>query len=427
MSESTKIEDSTIQTLIRLVAAGARGEELSELAVDWQSVYPLAAEQGVTSLAACGLLHSPGLSCPEGLREYLLTTMRAESSANLIRKQRLLGLLAELSSAGIQAKVLKGYAVAGCYRYPEARGSVDTDLLIPAHQEQETIRIFREHGFRVDPRSSTSHHTVCQHPKYGMVELHVSLYAELIREIWFQNLEETSITQSQFLTVHGPDGDFVTLEHTEQLIFLTLHMVKHFILEAVTLRMMLDIALYFACCRTQLDTDRFWSIMEKLRYRELVSSILWIMVRFGGFRQEDFPGISPESPEQAQRILDDMLQGGYLGTKEKAARQESGMEYNRQLQLKGKSQGQYVRYMLLQKLRGSWKRIFPPVEFLRKEYPVINQYRIAIPFVRVYHMFGYILKKLRAGVLRRDIRSDNTVQSEFVKMRIELFRSLDML
>lgn len=427
MSESLKKEDATIQALIRLVSAGARGEALHSMDIDWQTVHHLAAEQHVVSLMACGLLLSPELSCPDAFREYLLEAMRAESSANLIRRQRILGLVAELSAAGIQAKVLKGYAVAGCYRYPESRGSVDTDLLIPAQQEQAALRFFQNHGFRVDPRASTSHHTVCQHPRYGMIELHISLYSELIREVWFQNHEDTVTLQEPFLSVQSAEGEFHTLGHTDQLIFLTLHMVKHFILEALTLRMMLDVALFFAAHRSEIDTERFWHILEILHYKKLVSSILWIMVQFGEFQPEDFLGLSAEAPEDTHRILEDMLEGGYLGCNEKAARQESGMEYNRRLQLQEKSQGQYVWYMLIHKLRGSAKLMFPPLEQLKKQYPVTNRYRISIPFVRLYHMMMYTLRKLRSGSLQRDIHSGIGIKSETVKKRMELFRSLDML
>lgn len=427
MSGSLKTEDTTIQTLIRLVSAGARGEKLSDFTVHWQSVCSLSSAQNVTPLLACALLHSPELSCPDALRDYLLSAMRTESTTNMIRRQRLLGLLSELSAAGIQAKILKGYGVADCYRYPESRSSVDTDLLIPLHQEADTIRFFQKHGFRVDPRASTSHHTVCQHPRYGMIELHVSLYSELIRDVWFQNLEETAKPQDPFLTLETPEGTFQTLGHTDQLIFLSLHMVKHFILEALTLRMMLDIALYFSRHRSRIDADRYWNIMEKLSYRKLIGSILQIMVQYGGFRQEDFPGFSPVSSDLSQTILIDMVSGGYLGVKEKAVRHESGMEYNRQLQLKEKSQGQYMRYMLTHKLRSSRKLMFPKTDLLYRRYPIMENHRILIPFVRIYHMFSYILRKFRIGSLQRDIHSDHKEPSEIVKKRMELFRSLDML
>jgi hypothetical protein len=101
----------------------------------------VAVDQHVIPLVACALLHSPGLECPEQLREYLLNAMRAESSTNLIRRQRIMHLLQEMKSAGIDAKVIKGYAVSGCYAHPECRGSVDTDLYIDVNREKIAIEL----------------------------------------------------------------------------------------------------------------------------------------------------------------------------------------------------------------------------------------------------------------------------------------------
>lgn len=113
MTDKPPINLAAMQTLIRLVSAGARKNNINGFDVDWPSVLPLAVEQNVISLVACALLYSPELECPEQLREDLLNTMRAESSANLIRRQRIMHLLQEMKSAGIDSKVLKGYAVSG--------------------------------------------------------------------------------------------------------------------------------------------------------------------------------------------------------------------------------------------------------------------------------------------------------------------------
>ena len=44
MSESRKTEYTPMQTLIRLISAGAKEECVNNLSVDWTSVMPLARE-----------------------------------------------------------------------------------------------------------------------------------------------------------------------------------------------------------------------------------------------------------------------------------------------------------------------------------------------------------------------------------------------
>ena len=68
MADMNQTDLKAMQTLIRLVSAGARKEDVSGLSVDWNTVLPLAAEQQVIPLVACALLYSPGLECPDQLR-----------------------------------------------------------------------------------------------------------------------------------------------------------------------------------------------------------------------------------------------------------------------------------------------------------------------------------------------------------------------
>lgn len=412
-----------MQTLIRLVSAGARKEDVSGLSVDWNTVLPLAVEQQVVPLVACALLYSPGLECPDQLREYLLNVMRAESSANMIRRQRIMHLLQEMNAAGIDAKVIKGYAVSGCYAHPECRGSVDTDILIDVKQEAQAIKFMEQRDFRVDPRAATSHHTVCQHKKYGMVELHVALYADLVQDNWFRNVNEKDLVYEPAITVEGVN----TLGHTDQLLFLTLHMVKHFILEGLTLRMMLDIALYFARHKQEIDVVRYWSILKKLHYAGLVNGILWNMIRSGGFQVKDFQGLLEENPKQMVVILSDLIQGGYMGVKQKNERLESGMEYNRRLLRKQQSALQYRLHMIGWKIKSGAKYMFPSVKMVHKLYPITKSVPALMPFLWVWQFVSFPIKKIRSGALKRDVRSENSTMTKVTEERIAMFSELGML
>ena len=85
--------------------------------------------------------------------------------------------------------------------------------------------------------------------------------------------------------------------------------------------------------------------MNRLRYAQLVNCALWTMILYGGFQAADFPGCAAEASEGVSLVLNDLLQGGYMGVKEMDARYISGMEYNRQLMLKSKSAMGYRMYM----------------------------------------------------------------------------------
>lgn len=427
MSDMKITEYTPMQTLIRLVSAGAQKECINEKEVDWQAVLPLAMEQNVLSLVACALLHSPELKCPAELREALLNTMRNEASVNLIRRQRIMKLLHEMKQSGIEAKVLKGYALSGCYAYPECRGSVDTDLLIDVNQEKQAIDFFESQGFRIDPRAATSHHTVCQHKKYGMVELHVSLYEELVQDIWLQDFSQDELVREDSIIVENDGGDIHTLGCNDMLIFLSLHMAKHFILSGLTLKMMLDIALYYARHKDAIDVERYWSTLEKLHYDKLVNGILWNMIYAGGFCVEDFPGLQSENPAQMQLILRDLAQGGYMGAKESAERLESGLEYNRQLMRKKQNAEQYCLRMLSLKIKSGAKYMFPSAKVLRNLYPITKKVPVLMPLLWVWQVFSFPVKKVRSGSLKRNVRLENMPVTKTAEGRLTMLKELEML
>lgn len=426
-SESDKTEIETLQMLIRLAAAGACGKVHAAQDIDWPSVMPLAAEQAVVPLVALAVRNAPELHCPDGLREHLLEALRMECSTNLLRRQRILHLLAEMRLAGIDASVLKGYTVAAHYAMPESRGSVDTDLLIDIRQEKAALRFFAAHGFRITPRVATSQHAICQHKRYGEIELHVAPYAELIRDIWFQGMDSAALMQEKPVTIATPDGSYAALGDTDHLIFITLHMVKHFILGGLTLRMMLDIALLFARKRDAIDAARFWDTMHRLRYAQLVNCVLWAMILYGGFQTADFPGCAPEAPEGIAMLLEDLCRGGYMGVKEIDARYVSGMEYNRQVMLQCKSGMEYRLYMLRFKIRSAARHMFPDRKMLIEAYPRAGKHAALLPFLFIYQMVAFPIQKVRAGALRRDIRSESSALDRESQARLDMFRRLGML
>jgi len=170
-------ETTSIEYLIKLAAAGARGESIQVHVTNWMEILQLGAEHNVIPLIACAVKDSPAIECPDQIRDYLLNAMRSSASLNMIRRQRIMHLIRELKAERIPVMILKGYAISDCYAYPDCRESVDTDLLINIKQEKQACALFEKHGFRVRPREATSQHVICQHAKYGMVELHVKLYA----------------------------------------------------------------------------------------------------------------------------------------------------------------------------------------------------------------------------------------------------------
>ena len=418
--------NALIKQLIAWSAKGAVGHTVEVSDTPWQDLVQLGMEQHVLPLLGCALIRSKDESCPSEIRGMLTGIARQTSAENLIRRQRMLYLIDEMTKAGIDVLVLKGYAAAAQYAYPECRDSADVDLLIDVRQERKATAFLKAKGFTVEARAATSQHAVCVHAQYGKIELHVNLYAEFVRDVWFEGADTRQLVCEPSVTCQTPDGAFRTLGYTDHLIFLTLHMMKHFIDGGLTIRMMLDIALFFSYNASRIDAGRYWRVMNSLRYTTLISGILWIMIRYAGFAKEHFPGIADQAPLHTEDILCDLVQGGYMGVREKELRYDAGMEYSRRLLRKRKSVLQYRLYMLRWKMRTAGKYMFMSYERLAGVYPWLKKAAVLYPLVWLYQVFAYPISKIRSGIMKTEIRSDSTQMDPRARARVELFEKMGM-
>lgn len=413
-------------TLIRLASAGARGKDTACNIEDWKKIYGLAMEQSVLPLLGSVLLENPELAYPEELKVYLMDFMRSLASKNMIRRLRIQSLIEELGKAGFQVQLLKGYVMADCYAYPECRSSVDTDILIPKDQEQAVCSFLRSKGFVVDDRSSVSHHAVGRHQKYGMVEVHVNLYDEIVEEVWFRNRTCELLIEPP-LIVETPEGSFATIGYTDHLIFLMLHMIKHFISHDLGLGMMLDIALYWKKYRDMIDVERIWTLMDELKFSTIISCVLHSLIRYGDFEEADFAGLRNVTDEQIDMLLWDLERGGRMGINDAEERQDSAFVYGRMIMLRDAGKWHYWCYMLRWKVKGLISALFPSKAHIAKKYPYVEEKPWLLPVAWLHRLVFRSTKALKNDRTGQQIRTEDTFVTQEVREREDLFNKLDMI
>lgn len=417
------------KALMRLVGAAAQGKAVSDLPndLDWLKIERLADEQAVQTLLGYALKLSPKLPCPEEQRQRLVGQMRQLAFSNNAWKSSILQLIGKMNEAGIPALLIKGYAVAGCYAAPDCRMSGDTDLLIDPKDEKRACAFMKASGFAVEQRWKNGHHDVCNHPQLGCVELHVMLYDEIVEDVWFGRMDGREFVCEPPIEVTAQDGSYRTLGYTDHMIFLMLHLIKHFILSGLSLRMMLDVALFFSQHAEKIDSTRFWKTMEGLKYTTIAQSILWAMVRYCGIVASDIPGLSSQCPEQVERILNDLENGGWLGKMEEKPREEGWYEYNRQLLMKNRNKTQYWLFMIRWKKDMYLKVIFPSSKILAAQYPCIQKHSFLIPFVWLHRLVFRGSRAVKKGTLTNYIIADETKIGVPAKERVRMFKDLGMM
>ena len=258
------------------------------------------------------------------------------------------------------------------------------------------------------------------------MEVHVRLYPELVSDVWLKNVNEKELVVESPVSVLRNGEIYRTLGYTDHLIFLTLHMVRHFIRSGMNVRMMIDVAQYFAANKNKIDAARYWHILEMLHYRTVLRCIFEIMGKTGCFTQSDFPELPEDPPDGMAHILRDLETGGNMGVKEEG-RILDAYEYTRQMLLYSRNTWQYYLYMLRHKLRSGWHQMFPAKDEMMILYPAVKKYRILYPVARVHRMLAYPLEKIRSGILKKQIRTDTSPLPQEAQRRMEMFKELNML
>lgn len=415
--------------LMHLLAASAKdipaqppGEELS-----WEQVFALAEEQQIVPLIASIVKKYPDLGCPRQIVSEKRAAAFTAVLTDCARRGSMIALLEEMEHSGMHAYVVKGMVTAANYAAPENRISGDMDICIDPNQEELVCAFLQQRGCTITPRWENGHHAAASHPELGLIEVHIRLYDELVEDVWFSKVDSALLIQEPQQEIITDDGTYYTLGHTDHLIFMTLHMIKHFISCGMSLRMMMDVALQIAKHREKLDMNRFWLVVDTLNYRELINSILWAMIRCCGFHPEDFPGIGCCQMEHVTRILDDVEAGGWLGKKDEANRRQSGYAYNRHLMLKQRSKWQYWLYMLQWQHSFKLSTLFPGKKRLARDYPWVLKRPWLMPAAWAHRIIFKGFAALRKKKLtERIIFDENDVNHESAK-RLDLFRQLEML
>ena len=416
-----------MEYLIHLTRCGACGEEPHPpaKALDWERLLRLAYEQDVTYTAFMPV-KKYGLGCPAALTEKATQGLRGKAIENTVKAEGILALLEQAEKEGIRLLVVKGYDAARFYQNPECRVSSDTDLLVNPAQEQQALDFLSRNSFRFEDRHE-SNHTVCYHPTLGVLELHVKLISKRFGTTIFKacRMDETAFEAPVKVPFAG--GHFYALENTNSLLFLTFHLIKHFLYNGMSLKMLFDNALFAVHCKDTVNRALYRETLEKSDYLYLMQAVFGVMVRYAGFDAADFP-IEPVCDEEKMTaLLAHMEEDGTMGKNNEAATKEAWMFYNYRF---AKESGNAYDMELVNKetRRDVSSAAFPSKNVVARRYPVLLCHAWLYPFCWLHRLFTRGLRFLFSSkkVSKRKVTDEHELSPE-AKKRIDLFKQFEIM
>ncbi len=344
-------------------------------------------------------------------------------SKELRRRYAIHATISELEENGFACCLLKGIVLAELYPVPEARISGDADFYIDPAKEKAICDFLKERGFTVIERPKTSHHAMCKSEATGKFEFHLSLYDALFEDVWF-NHPKLAEPYREYVSAEG--HTYTTLGTTDHAVFITLHLIKHFLSMGVGVRQLVDVLLYLRRYEKEMDVKHFVSVFIELGYDKFLQTCFYIGEQYLGFSLDEFSLILKELPAYtvdekiAKVLLQDMEQGGVFGHDD-ASRQAFFLQYTKARFEKFKHEP-YETYIHEWIHVSLWKRMFPSYQVMAKRYPILEKKKFLLPLYYVIRL----VKKLFLRSTGQE-KEYNYAQTTAEHERMELIKELDMV
>lgn len=423
------IMTDNFEYLMELFACCAKGIPVNNRSefTDWGAVLRLAKEQSIYYAVIYALKRMSDCSMDRDMQLTLFAELQTVAIGAFSRRLKILKLLEDFEDNGIRVILLKGYSVASLYNSPDTRLSGDVDIYVERKDEERAQNFLRLQGFEVFPRDRGAHHAICCHPELGHLELHVSFYGNSMEKIWFHQIGKCKLIDEACEKVVTLDGTYYSLGKTDNLIFLALHMIKHFILGGMSLRVIMDFSLFYVTNEDTINLNRFWQIAEQLNYEYFLKIILCISTKYFGIPIKHVTDCSDVKEGDIWDVLTDLEEGGWLGINDSVLRSEGGPLFNRLKLINNKGNIGFILYNFRQKMVMIIRSMFPSRKNMAARFPYVRRNILLVPVAWSHRLFtrgfSYIIQ---GKLISHTIKNENQL-NDVAKDRVALFRQIKII
>ena len=293
------------------------------------------------------------------------------------------------------------------------------DLLVSLKDEQKAIEILRQQDFVVEIRPDSSNHSKCTHPVYGVVELHISLYYDIMSDVWFDNIK---MLTEDFVTLNGVK----TLGITDNYIYVVLHAVKHFLSNGLGLRQIMDLLLFTKAFKDKINKSRVDEVFSHLKYQKFINNLTGIGIKHLGFEKEDLFDCEYDESEM-EEILKDIEIGGLFGKNDKE--RKDFFEIYNSLRFGTFKDENFESYMTSWRRKNALKKSSLSLNNMKKHYDFLNDKPYLLPIAYIKHGCSIVKTLKKRKKLLSDVVSYKAPSTDNPKIlqRLDLIKKLGMI
>ncbi len=313
------------------------------------------------------------------LRQEIPRTARSHSLAQAIATLNFAELYRAFQTDGLEPIVVKGIISRSLYREEAIRPSGDEDILaiddafLRCHEKLLSLGGIIMNG-NIDLKNAS---VISYMMPSGLhIELHRRLFddsSEFDRR--HNRFFETAATQHLLLGDIGGEVNIRAFAHTENIYYMILHALKHFICGGFGLRTALDIALYADRYFEHIDCAKLSKLLSEDSALDFTAAIFDICTARLGIDKRIFKLINGKRCCGDAMLLD-MLSGGVYGTAEENRAHSATLT---KTAASGKS-----------KFSGIIKSMFPSADYMALKFPYVKCIPILLPIAWLHRGIRYI-------------------------------------
>ncbi len=364
---------------------------------DCRSIQKAGYAHGVLPLVADAIwnYHSSDLSsaCRSGLRRQAkeLAVRQAYRTAEFML------LYQRLCEKGLQPIVMKGIICRNLYPKPELRASTDEDLLIRREELPHYRKELLSYGL-IEESISDDEITFTNQARGLIIELHLCPFPQKADAYGDCNrffADTTEHTES----VKINEVVFHTFCPTDHLLYMLLHMYKHFLYGGFGIRQICDTALFTEQNSSKINWQFILSCCREQKIDLFTAAVFRIAENYLGF---SMPEIFQNIITDEKPLLEDILSGGLYGVNDINRAHSANITLDA---VAAHKQGRIKAGVL--------RSLFPGKEYLQSQFSYAKVHPFLLPVAWTHRIFRY---------LRNEKGSTSAETIRIGKKRVELLK-----
>ena len=290
----------------------------------------------------------------------------------------------ESKKRNIKFIFFKGMVLADLYPQYTERMSCDSDIFVTDEEKDAAEQLLRDCGYEKNEHSSKKHVQVYKNQKYDhVIELHTRLWEDY-EGPRVEKLKTLKLTSAdKIIEVNACGVDIYTLGFKEHLIYQLFHIIKHFSLNGVGIRYLIDITLFINRFFDEIDFKQFWKDIENLGYTCFTETFFMICVKDLKMTDKVFDSHPVGNIDGIEDLKRDLLNVGNIMDKEAGWQIMGAMESY----FTGEAE------VPESKIKRQLSMMFPSVHALPKVYGYAIKHPILLPIAWTHRGVKFLIKK----------------------------------